>query len=76
MTAAPSPFAKNSGQLSEDARIAYVPVQYDGTAPALGKEPGQRLEQASKIGDRAGLEVSATARSWTRPSRPPPRSAS
>ena len=58
VTAAPSPFAKNSGQLSEDARIAYVPVQYDGTAPALGKEPGQRLEQASKIGDRAGLEVS------------------
>ena len=58
VTGAPSPFAKNSGQLSEDARIAYVPVQYDGTAPALGKEPGQRLEQASKIGDRAGLEVS------------------
>ena len=58
VTSAPSPFAKNSGQLSEDARIAYVPVQYDGTAPALGKEPGQRLEQASKIGDRAGLEVS------------------
>ena len=58
VTAAPSPFAKNSGQLSEDARIAYVPVQYDGTAPALGKEPGQRLEQASQIGDRAGLEVS------------------
>jgi putative drug exporter of the RND superfamily len=58
VTGAPSPFGKNSGQLSEDARIAYVPVQYDGTAPALGKEPGQRLEQASKIGDRAGLEVS------------------
>jgi putative drug exporter of the RND superfamily len=58
VTAAPSPFAKNSGQLSEDARIAYVPVQYDGTAPALGKEPGQRLKQASKIGDQAGLEVS------------------
>ena len=58
VTAAPSPFAKDSGQLSENARIAYVPVQYDGTAPALGKEPGQRLEQASEIGDRAGLEVS------------------
>ena len=58
VTGAPSPFAKNSGQLSEDARIAYVPVQYDDTAAALGKEPGQRLEQASEIGDRAGLEVS------------------
>ena len=58
MTAAPDPFAKGSGQLSEDARIAYVPVQYDGTAPALGKAPGQRLEEASKVGERAGLQVS------------------
>ena len=58
VTGAPNPFAKNGGQLSENARIAYVPVQYDGTAAALGKEPGERLEQASKIGERAGLEVS------------------
>ena len=58
VTGAPSPFAKSSGQLSEDARIAYVPVQYDDTAPVLGKEPGQRLEEASKLGDSAGLEVS------------------
>jgi putative drug exporter of the RND superfamily len=58
VTGAPSPFAKDSGQLSADARIAYVPVQYDDTASALGMEPGQRLEQASAIGDRAGLEVS------------------
>ena len=58
VTGAPSPFAKDSGQLSEDARIAYVPVQYDDTASALGKEPGERLEQASELGDRAGLEVS------------------
>ena len=58
VTGAPSPFAKDSGQLSEDARIAYVPVQYDDTASALGKEPGERLEQASEIGERAGLEVS------------------
>ena len=58
VTGAPDPFAKGSGQLSEDGRIAYVPVQYDGTASALGKEPGQRLEQASKLGERAGLEVS------------------
>ena len=58
VTGAPSPFAADSGQLSEDARIAYVPVQYDDTAAALGKEPGERLEQASEIGERAGLEVS------------------
>jgi RND superfamily putative drug exporter len=58
VTAAPDPFHKGSGQLSENARIAYVPVQYDDTAPMLGKEPGQRLEQASQLGERAGLEVS------------------
>ena len=58
VTAAPDPFAKDSGQLSENARIAYVPVQYDDTAPMLGKEPGERLERASEVGERAGLEVS------------------
>ena len=58
VTSAPDPFAKGSGQLSENARIAYVPVQYNDTAPALGKDPGQRLEEASKLGERAGLEVS------------------
>ena len=58
VTGAPSPFAKNSGRLSEDARIAYVPVQYDDTASALGQEPGQRLEQTSQLGEAAGLEVS------------------
>ena len=58
MTAAPSPFAAGSGQLSENGRIAYVPVQYDGTAAALGTEPGERLEQVAEIGERAGLEVS------------------
>ncbi len=54
VTGAPSPFAKDSGRLSADARIAYVPVQYDDTASALGKEPGERLEEASALGDRAG----------------------
>src|SRR5919109_4025101 len=58
VTGAPDPFAKGSGQLSQDGRIAYVPVQYDDTASALGKEPGERLAQASDIGERAGLEVS------------------
>jgi RND superfamily putative drug exporter len=58
VTGAPDPFAKGSGQVSENGRIAYVPVQYDDTASALGKEPGQRLEDASKLGERAGLEVS------------------
>ena len=58
VTGAPSPFPRDSGQLSENGRIAYVPVQYDETASALGEEPGGRLEQASEIGERAGLEVS------------------
>src|SRR5687768_2431113 len=58
VTGAPDPFARDSRQLSEDARIAYVPLQYDGTASALGKEPGERLEQASELGESAGLEVS------------------
>ena len=35
-----------------------MPVQYDDTAPALGQEPGKRLEQVAEIGERAGLEVS------------------
>jgi putative drug exporter of the RND superfamily len=47
-----------AGQVSRDGRIAYVTVQYDGTAPDLGKEPGKRLAEASSIGERAGLEVS------------------
>ena len=58
VTSAPSPFERGSGQLSHDGRIAYVPVQYDGTASALGSAPGERLERASGIGERAGLEVS------------------
>ena len=58
VTAAPSPFERGSGQLSENGRIAFVPIQYDDTAPTLGKEPGQRLEQVAEIGEQAGLEVS------------------
>ena len=58
VTGAPGPFERGSGQLSDDGRIAYVPVQYDDTAPALGQEPGERLEQVAEIGERAGLEVS------------------
>src|SRR5918996_4066238 len=58
LTRAPNPFARDSRQLSENARIAYVPVQYDDTASALGKDPGERLEQASELGESAGLEVS------------------
>jgi hypothetical protein len=32
VTAAPSPFAEDSGELPADVRIAYMPVRYDGTA--------------------------------------------
>ena len=58
VTGAPGPFEPRSGQLSENGRIAYVPVQYDDTAPALGEKPGQRLEQVAEIGEQAGIEVS------------------
>jgi RND superfamily putative drug exporter len=58
VTGAPNPFAAGSAQLSADGRIAYVPVQYDGTASALGRAPGERLAQVSEVGERAGLEVS------------------
>ena len=58
VTLAPSPFAADSGRLSANGRIAYVPVQYDDTAAALGRQPGERLAQASERGERAGLEVS------------------
>jgi RND superfamily putative drug exporter len=58
VSGARSPFERGSGQLSENGRIAYVPVQYDDTAPSLGEKPGERLENASAIGERAGIEVS------------------
>src|ERR687895_538081 len=58
VTGAPSPFERGSGQVSEDGRIAYVPVQYDDTAPSLGSKPGERLEEASEAADSAGIEVS------------------
>ena len=58
VTGAPGPFEPRSGQLSENGRIAYVPVQYDDTAPALGEKPGQRLEQVAEIGEQARIEVS------------------
>ena len=36
-----------------------MPVQYDGTASVLGKEPGERLRAGVEdLGERAGLEVS------------------
>jgi putative drug exporter of the RND superfamily len=58
VTGAPGPFERGGGQLSEDGRIAFVPVQYDDTAPALGQEPGQQLERVSEVGEQAGIEVS------------------
>jgi RND superfamily putative drug exporter len=58
VTGAPGPFERGSGQLSQNGRIAFVPVQYDDTAPALGEKPGQRLEQVAEMGEQAGIEVS------------------
>ena len=76
VTSAPSPFARDRGQLSENGRIAYVPVQYDATAASLGTEPGERLAAWRRSASGRASRCRATARSWTRPSRPRHRSAS
>ena len=49
---------KTEGQLSRDARIAFATVQYDQPAPELGKEAGERLEEATGLAVADGLEVS------------------
>jgi RND superfamily putative drug exporter len=56
VTAAPDPL-KLDGQVSRDGRIAFTTVQYDQPAMDLGKEPGQALETASEITQRAGIET-------------------
>jgi RND superfamily putative drug exporter len=45
-------------QLSRDGRIGFITVQYDKPAQDLQRAPGERLADASKIGESAGLEVS------------------
>jgi RND superfamily putative drug exporter len=45
------------GQVSRDGRIAFTTVQYDEPAMDLGKEPGEALETASEITERAGIET-------------------
>ena len=76
VTAAPSPFERESGLLSENGRIAYVQVQYDGTASSLGAEPGSGSSRSRRVASVPASRCRATARSWTRPSRRPPPSAS
>ena len=49
--------AKARAQLSHDQRIAYTTVQYSRPAVDMGKAPGQRLEKAAAIAQRAGIEV-------------------
>jgi RND superfamily putative drug exporter len=56
VTAAQDPL-KLDGQVSQDGRIAFTTVQYDQPAMDLGKEPGQALETASEITQRAGIET-------------------
>jgi RND superfamily putative drug exporter len=56
VTAATDPL-KLDGQVSQDGRIAFTTVQYDQPAMDLGKEPGQALETASEITQRAGIET-------------------
>ena len=56
VTAAPDPLAVD-GQVSPDGRIAFTTVQYDQPAMDLGKAPGEALETASAITERAGIET-------------------
>ena len=67
----------SKGQISKNGTIAYATVQYDGNANDLGKEPGKRLEQATKpAAGRVASTSAGAARSSTRPSSSRPRSAS
>jgi len=59
VTAAPDPLA-GDGQVSPDGRIAFTTVQYDQPAMDLGREPGEALEAASEITERAGIETDRT----------------
>jgi RND superfamily putative drug exporter len=56
VTAAADPLSIE-GQVSQDGRIAFTTVQYDQPAMDLGKEPGEALETASEITQRAGIET-------------------
>jgi putative drug exporter of the RND superfamily len=56
VTAAANPL-KTEGQVSRDGRIAFTTVQYDEPAIDLGKQPGEALETASEITERAGIET-------------------
>lgn len=47
----------SAGHLSRDGRTAFTTVTYDGDADDLGKEPRERLEEATKPLARAGVGV-------------------
>jgi putative drug exporter of the RND superfamily len=56
VTAASDPL-ETEGQVSQDGRIAFTTVQYDKPAMDLGADPGNALESASEITERAGIET-------------------
>src|SRR5215204_1572965 len=56
VTGVPDPLASRD-QVSRDGRIAFTTVQYDQPAMDLGKAPGEALETASEITQRAGIET-------------------
>ena len=59
VTAAVDPLSRETGsQVSGDGRIAFTRVQYDQPAGDLGREAGERLEEAGAIAESAGIEVS------------------
>jgi putative drug exporter of the RND superfamily len=51
------PFAPQAQRLSRDGRLAAVDVRYDTEPQELEKQDGQRLEQAARTAEDAGVQV-------------------
>jgi RND superfamily putative drug exporter len=55
--AQPNVSAVAEPQLSPDGRTALAVVQYDAPAAQLGRDPGEALEEASGLAERAGVQA-------------------
>ena len=53
-----SPVAEGArGQVSKDGRVAFATVQYSESANEIGKDADAKLGDASRVAERAGIEV-------------------
>jgi len=58
VTGAPDPFRGPAGStVSRDGRTAFTTVQYDRMSPDLEKADGEKLIDAAKTAERAGIDV-------------------